>query len=299
MNLNCTQFNKKYPWLGITTTLEKYIYPDYYDKILKPYVFNGKQDLDFLKESATQAKAPAKILELGPGSGRATQAVLEVVKNIERLTLVDLSGRMLEKCKAKFADKNFITYVNSDTMDFLLSAKESYDFIFSLWSFSHSVHQNLKKLGWEKGTQKIRRAISKMLIENLEREGSFFLIHFDSLSPEQRISIKQRKKDNFVFFDASKQSPSKLLIDELFGGLEKDGAISLTSTHYVGAPLEFYSLEQALEYYLNFHMESHFNQSKLIDDMLSELSSDIEKYRDKDGVIRITPGCFMYTVNKK
>ena len=69
--------------------------------------------------------------------------------------------------------------------------------------------------------------------------------------------------------------------------------------HYIGKPLEFYSVDEALEYYLNFHMEPHFNESARVDEILRELTGDIEKHKDADDIMRITPGCFIYTIKRK
>ena len=289
---------QRYPWLSVTTTLEKYIEPDYYDKLLKRYIFDGKHDLDYLAQWGSEIPRDSTVIEFGSGTGRATATILEAAQSIN-LTLVDLSDRMIAACQARFAHKENMQYVVADTIDFLLSTKNRYDFAYSLWSFSHSVHQNLKSSGLEKGKIKVRRAIEKFLTDNLNKNGSFSLIHFDSLSPEQRISIKQRKRDNFVFTDNGLQSPSKRLLDELFADLKQQGIIDLTSKHYFGKPLEFRSVDEALEYYLNFHMESHFNESESVDLILEELSQDIEKHRNADGVIKITPGCFIYTIKRK
>ena len=149
---------------------------------------------------------------------------------------------MIDKCRKRFTTEKGFKYVISDTVDFLLKTKERYDCAYSLWAFSHSVHQTLNRHGFEKGTEKVRTAITKFLSDNLNKNGSFFLIHFDSLSPEQRISMKQRKKDNFVFNDNESQSPSKRLIDVLLAELKATGAIDFTCMHYIGKPLEFYSL---------------------------------------------------------
>ena len=290
---------EKYPWLSITMPREAYLKPDYYSHILKEYIFDGKSDLEFLKECAQKVREGAGVLELGPGNGRATETALDSIPHPEKFSLVDLSSQMLDYCKQKFAGKDFFEYITSDAVDFLASTKEAYDFVFSLWSFSHSVHQNLQDLGMEKGSQKVRDAISKFLTTNLKPGGSFFLIHFDSLSPEQRISIKQRKRAYPIFADNEKQSPSKLLIDEVLNDLKSKGLVEFTCTHYDGKPIEFASLDEALEYYTNFHMECHFNNSPDINEIMAELSADIEKCRDTDGVIRIMPGCFMYDINAK
>jgi SAM-dependent methyltransferase len=286
----------KYPWLSVTMPHEAYLQPDYYGRILKDYIFDGKRDVEFLKECAEKVSEKASVLELGPGNGRATEVALNNLHAPKKFTLVDLSDQMLEYCKQKFANKDFFEYITSDAVDFLAASQASYEFVFSLWSFSHSVHQNLQDLGMEKGGQKVRDAISKFLTKNIQPGGSFFLMHFDSLSPEQKISIKQRKRAYPIFTDNEKQSPSKLLIDEVLSNLKSQGLIEFTCTHYDGTPIEFVSLDEALEYYTNFHMECHFNNSPDINEIMSELSADIEKCRDKDGVIRIMPGCFMYDV---
>jgi len=289
---------EKYSWLSIVAPPEKYLRPDYYDRVLKDYIFEGKRDIEFLRERCGSISEDVHVVEFGPGSGRATEVALNSIKNIKSLTLVDLSDWMLEKCQQRFADKKFIEYVKSDSVDFLLATREVYDFAFSLWSFSHSTHQNLQNLGIEHGSEKVRRALVKFLIENLKANGSFYLMHFDSLSDEQRISIKQRKRDNPIFVDDQKESPSKLLIDEILANLKLQGIIEFTATHYDGKPLEFSSLEEALEYYTNFHMECHFNSSAMIGEIITELSVDLEKHRDKDGIIRIIPGCFVYDIKR-
>jgi len=287
---------QKYPWLSITTTLDKYIEPDYYDKILKNYIFNGKHDLDFLKEAVECVANGANIVEFGPGTGRATSVVIASTKDIKSLTLVELSDRMLEKCKERFSNKKFIEYINSDTIDFILSNNKQFDFAFSLWSFSHSVHQNLKSLGLEVGKIIVRQAIIKLLTKSLKTGGSFFLIHFDSLSQEQSISIKQRRKDNFIFQENTLQSPSKVLMDELLAELKHNGGIDFSCQHFIGEPIKFNSMDEALEYYLNFHMESHFNESKNIEVILEELTNDIKKLQSPDGSIKINPGCYIYNI---
>ena len=95
----------KYPWLKITTTLEKYIEPDYYDQILKRYIFDGKSDLAFLEEFINSQNF-SHVLEIGPGTGRGTHVLMDSNKPISQFTLVDQSERMLEFCKERFAEKS-------------------------------------------------------------------------------------------------------------------------------------------------------------------------------------------------
>lgn len=296
--MTLSQLKKVYPWIGVTTTLERYIDPIYYDNILKAYVFDGEDDLSFLKNYLKQIPDHAEVLELGSGTGRSTNVALETAKHIRSLTLVDLSKRMLDWCKKNYHDRKNVRYVNSDTIDFFLNTNNEFDSVYSLWAFSHTVHQNLKTLGLINGKNKVRSGIRKFLTKNLRLGGSFFLIHFDSLSEEQRISIRQRKVDNFIFSENREQSLSKRIIDELLGELSQEGLIRYTSKRYIGSPIQFSSLNEALEYYCNFHMESHFNKLGTIEKVINGLNKDLRKYQDRKGVIRIKPGCFIYEIQR-
>ncbi|MEJ0053794.1 MAG: class I SAM-dependent methyltransferase [bacterium] len=290
-----------YRWLRVSPTGDGYIEPDYYDQLLRKYIFDGKEDTEYFREHLAKAPSHSAFLELGPGTGRATNILFASVPDIHSLTLVDLSSRMLSSCKQVFTRKECISYVVSDSIDFLLSVQSSYDYIYSLWSLSHSIHKNLEDLGKEDGKAKVREALLKMVRENLNRNGSLFLIHFDSSSPEQEISIRQRRRDSRdrkLFADVSKQSPSKEILDECLEELRRSGEICFECERHVGTALEFSSLDEALEYYLNFHMASYFNTSSSIDDILKELSQDLLEHQGSDGKIRIVPGCFIYKASK-
>ena len=99
---------EKYPWLATVAPPDKYLRPDYYDRILKEYIFEGKLDIEFLKERARQIPSGADVIEFGPGSGRATGVIVDSTMDTKSLTLVDLSDWMLAKCQERFADKKFI-----------------------------------------------------------------------------------------------------------------------------------------------------------------------------------------------
>ncbi len=44
------RLRKKYSWLNTITTIENYVEPQYYDRLLKDYVFLEKTDLQLFKE---------------------------------------------------------------------------------------------------------------------------------------------------------------------------------------------------------------------------------------------------------
>ena len=291
----------EYPWLKITTSLEEYIEPNYYNRILKDYVFDGKSDIklfdDFLKKINLNKEIAA--LELGCGTGRATRFFINSLKTANfNLDLVDLSKRMLDFSKKEFKNYSNIKFFESDSMNFLEKASKKYDIIFSLWSFSHSVHQNLVKRGLYEGKKYVQDVISKMITDNMKTNSKFFLIHFDSLSDEQRILMKQGSKVFSIYKDFDKQSPSKLLIDEVLQRLNNEGVIKLTANHFVGEAITYSSIDEALEVFLNFHMESYFNENPLLPSVIDELKEYFGKFTDEDGKIRIKPGCFTYEVEK-
>jgi len=305
--MNLTHENKilelyeKYPWLKVTTTVENYVDPSYYDLLLKDYVFSEETDLQLFEEylGDIDNKNSLDVLELGSGSGRATEVFLNHFKNKKTsLRAVDLSSRMLEFCKKKFKKYINLEFIKSDALEFLSKDDHVYDMVFSLWSFSHSVHQMLTRDGIDIGRKNIQGILQKMVEKNMKKGSRVFLIHFDSMSDEQKILMQQWKKIFPIYANTSIQSPSKLLIDEALSSLENQNLIKSDSTHYEGRGITYASVEEALEIFLNFHMESYFNESLLLSQVINELVVYFENFIDKNGVLKIKPGCFIYKIEK-
>jgi hypothetical protein len=110
--------------------------------------------------------------------------------------------------------------------------------------------------------------------------------------------MQQWKKVYPIYNDTNVQSPSKLLIDETLQSLEKQELIRLESIHYKGHEITYSSIEEVLEIFLNFHMESYFNESPLLPQVIEELMSYFKNFTDKNSIIKIKPGCFIYIVTK-
>ena len=295
------ELHKRYPWLKVTTTVEDYVAPEYYDQLLKDYIFSWKTDLHLFEEylEIIPNKDFLNVLELGCGSGRATSVFINHFKDRKySLRMVDLSGKMLHFCHKKFSKFKNIDFIKSDSVDFLKKDSSAYDVIFSLWSFSHSTHQILIRDGVDYGKKYIQSVIQKMVEKNMNKGSSFFLIHFDSMSDEQKILMQQWKKVYPIYNDTSVQSPSKLLIDETLQSLEKQELLKLESIHYKGHEITYSSIEEALEIFLNFHMESYFNESPLLPQVIDELTSYFKNFTDKNGIIKIKPRCFIYKIEK-
>ena len=285
---------QKYPWLKFTNSVEEYLPPEYYKHLLCPYTFGGVSDLqllnDFLKD-----KFASNILELGCGSGRASDVVVNSIPNAA-YTFSDLSERMLDAAKQHLPNRS--SFVVSDAVEFMENTPEQYNLVYTLWSFSHSTHQHVHRLGIEKAGQYISSVIKKFIRENIKPNGLFFLIHFDSLSDEQRILMRQWKCIFPAFMNTEQQSPSKQIIDRALLDLDNKGVITLSINHLRGDSITYTSENDVLETFMNFHLETYFNTSPIVADVVEDIRSQAEKYRNADGSYSITPGCYVYSFIK-
>lgn len=295
----------RYP--SLSTRIEDhshYLNPTDYHKLLKPYVFGGREDLGIFRDFVRSRVSSQQVLELGCGTGRGTDALLEETSP-NSLTLLDLSPTMLAHSKAKYAGIEGVRFVESDTVTRLEVDPDKYDLVYSLWSFSHSVHQILIDADaqgaedLEKAKTRVKEAIRRMVVEMMESGGSFFMIHVDSESEEQSILFQQWAKLFPMFADESNQTPSKHLFDETFQELKEEGVIEFQIDHLIGDPIEYCDRETLMDIFMNFHLESFFNEGEMTEGVVSEIEEYVEEFRNEDGTYSIRPGCFIYKVQKK
>lgn len=288
----------KYPFLKITNSIAEYIEPNYYDELLKAYIFGGKTDLDLFREYVSSLDTlPKNVLELCSGSGRVSKVAVDAM-NKSNFTLSDLSVRMLAHVKNKFSQTN-IKFIESDAVDFLKDTTNLYDFVYTLWGFSHSVHQHAHDAGINSTKQLLRQNLTKFIAENLTNNAKFYLVHFDSMSEEQRILMRQWKRVYNIFSDIDTQSPSKLMIDSILTELDDKNIIYLTKRHLEGDPIVYRDREELLEIFLNFHLETYFNDSPLLADVVEDIERQIEQYRQSDGSYSIRTGCYIYEITRR
>jgi len=288
----------QYPMLR--TRMEQhsdYVAPGDYKRLLKPYAFGQKDDLVVFQEYLATREGINSALELGCGTGRATDAFLEVVPP-SHLKLLDISPKMLEHVHGKYSDKQGVDFVQSDTLAHLGESNEKYDLIFSLWSFSHSVHQAMVQGYFEAARSATKQAIRRMVIEMMKPGASFFMIHVDSKSDEQTILFKQWAKQYPLFKDATGQTPSKELLDEVFQELMDEGIIEFSVSHHIGEAIHYENLDELLDIFLNFHLESQFNDEEYAAQTINEIREYAEQFKNPDGSYSIKPGSFIYRVNK-
>lgn len=275
---------EQYTWLAKVNTIEDYLPPEYYQHLLKPYTFERVSDLLLLKKFL-QNKKFLKVLELGCGSGRASDTVVSVTPNTD-FTFSDLSERMLGAAKQHLPKKS--SFVVSDAVEYMENTENVYDLVYTLWSFSHSTHQHIHRLGIEKAEYYISSVIKKFIRENIAKDGSFFLIHFDSLSQEQRILMRQWRRVFPAFTNIEEQSPSKQIIDKTLLELDSKGEVTLSINHLQGDAIHYKSENELLETFMNFHLETYFNNSSLTESVIEDIKGQSSKYRNEDGSYDIT-----------
>lgn len=285
---------EQYPWLAKVNTVVDYLPPEYYQHLLKPYTFGGVSDLSLL-EKFLYNKNFSKVLELGCGSGRASGTVVSTIPTAD-YTFSDLSKRMLEAAR-QYLPKNS-SFIVSDAVEYMENTKDMYDLVYTLWSFSHSTHQHIHRLGIEKAGDYISFVIKKFIRENIVKDGSLFLIHFDSLSQEQSILMRQWKRVFTAFANIKEQSPSKQIIDKTLLELDTKGEITLSINHLKGGAIHYKSEDEVLETFMNFHLETYFNNLPLTESVIDDIKGQISKYRNEDGSYDITPGCYVYSFIK-
>jgi len=285
-----------YPWLSISNSVEEYVEPAYYKRLLKEYSFNGRSDLEYL-EDYVKGLNPTQVLELGCGSGRATGIALANAPDA-KFELVDLSSRMIASSKQLFVGRD-ISFQVQDAVTFLSETERHYDFVYSLWSFSHSVHQHVHELGFEKAKSLLTDSLSKFIRENLNTGGKFFLMHFDSKSDEQEVLMNQWKRVLPEFEDTTQQSPSKRIIDSVLIDLDNRDEIVLSVSHYRGDNILYSNEDEVLETFLNFHMETFFNDSSILGTVLNDVRAKIQPFKQADGTFLIQPGCYIYSFEKQ
>ncbi len=283
-----------------------YVEPNDYKRLLKPYNAGSVEDLAlfarFMQTIPSIMEGGRvefdKVLELGCGPGRSTQTFMDTATTKE-LHLLDLSPRMLDETSRRYSDLTNVKYVESDTTAHLEESGEQYDLIYSLWSFSHSVHQILTSGDLEAAKLRVKAAIRRMVIEMMKPGAGFFLIHVDSKSEEQTILFRQWAKLYPLFQNEDIQTPSKLIFDEVLEELKEEGIIRHSVEHLEMDGQEYSSFEELLDIFLNFHLESRFNEDPNIEGIIEEISSYVEQFKQPDGTYVIKPGCFIYKVIKR
>ena len=275
-----------------------YIAPNYYDDLLYGYRFGGRSDLDLLDEFLNIHRDAQRVVELGCGSGRATAHIARALPSAN-LTVVDLSPRMLAHTLDAFGGAREIHGVLGDSIDYLADPEPSIDILVSLWNVSHSVHQHMFRLGRAAAATYVRDALRRFFMTRLH--DAAFIVHYDIQSEEQRLINPWRLelwRTADPDYDATGQSPSKLLLDRVFEELQAEGKIRFARHDLLGDPIIYESPERALEVFMNFHMEGHYSLKHPKRNAVAQaLLSGFEPYRIQgSNTVAIRPACFVYRI---
>jgi SAM-dependent methyltransferase len=302
--MSMDSLSRDHPWLRFRPDRPSdYMRPEYYDRLLKEYAFEGLSDLELLARFLDEAAVPkgATLLELGSGSGRATAVLMAHTAHPKCVDLVDLSRLMVAHCSARYATIDAVHLHECDAVDFLATTPRIYDRVISLWNLSHSVHQHMLRDGIQRGGERARAAIGRFLERSLASGGRAFLIHYDIQSPEQQLINPWRRllwENVAPDYDTSQQSPSKKLLDQILADAQAAGLVDFEERRLIGDPIVYESVERALEIFMNFHMEGNFNLHPRLSEIVASLQDGISKLVVGDEVL-IRPGCFTYAITRK
>lgn len=283
-------------WLKMTWSKEDYLPAAYYKRLLKKYQIQGREDIETFGDYLASLPTPKYILELGCGTGRGTDVVQKAFPNSKH-TLLDLSKTMIAAVKDKYSatESNFVC---NDSLAYMAACREKFDFVYSLWSLSHSVHQTMERL-LDSGQDfsSIESTIRKFLTQNIQPGGQFYLIHFDSQSDEQRILLKQWARVHPLYADYKEPSQSFKMLTQLLKKMEAEDLLKFEVSRCIGDPIVYESLEEALEVFINFHLEGVLQGYSCINEVIDDMTDYFSSYTGADGRISICPAWYVIKIS--
>lgn len=99
-----------------------------------------------LRQQILLQQKPLHILELGPGTGRLTQAISSAIRPKDQLDLVEINPHFTRLLRKKFPTSNIQVYF-ADFLDF--SPEYRYDYIFSSIPYE-TIPEKISRQIWEK-----------------------------------------------------------------------------------------------------------------------------------------------------
>lgn len=103
----------------------------------------------FLAEKVQTSARPLRILELGPGTGTLTKAILNVIRKTDTLDLVEINPHFCRMLRREFRHPKLQVHF-TDLLEF--SPEQPYDYIFSSIPYE-SIPEEISKAMWQ---QKLR-----------------------------------------------------------------------------------------------------------------------------------------------
>lgn len=288
---------QRHEWLNYSWKKEDYLPSAYYDRLLKPYAAGGREDVELFAEYLQTLAPPGQVLEVGCGTGRATAHCHRAFPRAVH-TLLDLSETMIAATRSKFPGAT-TRFICQDSLAYMRDCNSVYDLVYSLWSFSHSVHQTMERLHDEGGDfSSIEEVLRKFLRTNIRPGGSFYLLHFDSQSEEQTILLRQWAKIHPVYADHAAPSQSFRLVTRVLEQMSRQAFLRYQVEHVAGDPIIYSDLESALEIFVNFHLEGELRGAAWIAGALAEISEYLAGFTTAAGSISIRPAWYIIKIDR-
>lgn len=281
----------KEDWLD--KKFDVYLDPLYYEEILPPYKFNGKNDEeileDYLKENIKKQRRKFKVaLELGCGSGRGTK-ILE--KYCEKIIAVDLNEKMIKLARERIKDDSKVTFHHSEMLEFVKKSPDlikDVDLVVSFWALNYSLNaefayrdparQIFKPTNPKEALIKCHKKL-ETLFKNIGEKAKFIFFHYDPESEEQVIAHKCWAK--IVPFPWNEKSPSLIALKKFF---EKQNKINSCICKLNGVN-ELGNHNHALEIFMNFHLHTSFNHHPLKQNIINIIEKGLKDYNSEDIII--------------
>jgi SAM-dependent methyltransferase len=169
--------------------------PKRYDSLLPVYLFAGRSDQQLvdheLSEITSLDAARLTVLEIGPGTGRMTELLMEFAS---RLVCVEASAPMVDQLRSRFPDA---VVHHADVRDYVgyawQAGADRYDLIASFWSLNYPLLDCFESNDGkavvprdEREGHRRSRALIDGVLSLLKPHGTFLALFFDPDSEEQR-----------------------------------------------------------------------------------------------------------------
>lgn len=177
-----------------------YRYSDIYERVLPPHYYNGKEDIDLVRDYLSSQLGPPsasrrhKVLELGCGPGRLT-SVLEPYA--ASLLATDKSEGMVSTARRRFPDIH-TRCADTETVIHALHEEKhanSFDLIGAFWSMSYPLLECFEATTADGVISTIdseeayvrARSLLRGLLDLLAPSGRLIVLFFDANTEEQRL----------------------------------------------------------------------------------------------------------------
>ncbi|GDY31816.1 class I SAM-dependent methyltransferase [Gandjariella thermophila] len=268
-----------------------------YDRCLLPHYYDGREDLDLVRELVTahhgEPAGNLTVVEFGCGTGRVTARLAPYARH---LILADYSTTMIDTVRVQYPLARTIRADTRDAVAQLLGEGRagSFDLVGAFWSLSYPLGEFFETMTAD-GIQPVsdvaaarRQAIAfvRDITRLLAPGGHLLALFFDSDTPEQRLVT--RLWERIAPFPEEGRSYTRNLLLTALRQLEDSGHGALTHTRRSGtawAP----NAEAAIAWFNVVHLKSF---PALVNDagVQHEIRDFIDHYEQPSGEVTLPSG---------